>query len=42
MGCPLVQLGALIGAYDFELKSLGKFHAVQQAQAFGRVSHLFP
>ena len=28
-GLPLVQLGALMGAYDFELKPLGKFHAGQ-------------
>jgi ABC-type uncharacterized transport system substrate-binding protein len=28
-GLPLVQLGALMGAYDFDLKPLGKFHAGQ-------------
>lgn len=28
-GLPLVQLGALMGAFDFELKPLGRFHAAQ-------------
>lgn len=33
-GLPLVQLGALMGAYDFELKPLGKFHAEQMISIF--------
>lgn len=33
-GLPLVQLGALMGAYDFELKPLGKFHAGQMISIF--------
>ena len=33
-GLPLVQLGALMGAYDFELKPLGMFHAGQMISIF--------
>lgn len=33
-GLPLVQLGALMGAYDFDLKPLGKFHAAQFISIF--------
>lgn len=33
-GLPLVQLGALMGAYDFDLKPLGKFHARQMVSIF--------
>jgi ABC-type uncharacterized transport system substrate-binding protein len=33
-GLPLVQLGALMGAYDFDLKPLGKFHAKQMISIF--------
>jgi len=33
-GLPLVQLGALMGAYDFDLKPLGKFHAAQMISIF--------
>lgn len=33
-GLPLVQLGALMGAYDFDLKPLGKFHAAQIISIF--------
>lgn len=33
-GLPLVQLGAFMGAYDFELKPLGKFHAAQMISIF--------
>lgn len=33
-GLPLVQLGALMGAYDFDLKPLGKFHAGQMISIF--------
>jgi len=33
-GTPLVQLGALMGTCDFELKPLGKFHATQLIKIF--------
>ncbi|OIO01394.1 MAG: hypothetical protein AUJ49_07615 [Desulfovibrionaceae bacterium CG1_02_65_16] len=33
-GLSLVQLGALMGAYDFELKPLGRFHAGQMISIF--------
>ena len=33
-GLSLVQLGALMGAYDFELKPLGGFHAAQMISIF--------
>lgn len=33
-GMPMVQLGALMGAYDFNLKPLGRFHAAQLISIF--------